>query len=320
MSLVPSAGARDFSVVLSEQTRISGKLWGREPENATDPTRRFLCMHGWLDNANTWDNVIPQLMKTYGDNVSFISLDFAGHGWSDHRGEFEEYTQHRFVFDVLQVADLIGWVQFGILAHSMGGGTGLIIAGTFSQRVSCLITVDVLGPVSVDADRQPELLYKSWIDRQEFPKRNPKPLYSSVMEAAKARARSGEVTLEAALILAERGLMVVQVPGGEEKYTWRTDQRLRAVAPAMFTNDTVLEMIRRVEVPVLAVLAPTPTGSGEQVDGRIEALGKKGTIVRVEAGHHLHLDPDSADEFVKVVKTFLEERVWKEERQLMARL
>ncbi|KAI8809269.1 Alpha/Beta hydrolase protein [Cladochytrium replicatum] len=320
MSLEPTAGARNFVAVLAENIRISGKVWGRAPQKATDPTRRFICTHGWLDNANTWDPVIPILVEAYGDSVSFLALDFAGHGWSDTRSENDEYVLHRNVYDVLQVADLLGWDQFGIMGHSMGGGIGLVIAGTFPERVSALISVDILGPVSIPANRQTDLLKRSWNDRLGFLKRNPKPIYNSVSDAALARARTGEVSLDVAKILTDRGLG--PVPGDDgERWTWRSDQRLRAAAPGMFTNDAVLEMINRVKAPVLVVLAPTRTGSGKQLDGRVDMLGSRGTVVRLpNARHHLHMEPETVELFVLAVKSFLEERVWKTGGSMKAKL
>ncbi|KAI8812563.1 Alpha/Beta hydrolase protein [Cladochytrium replicatum] len=311
MSMQPTAAARDFTAVLAENIHISGKVWGRSPQKATDPTRRFVCTHGWLDNANSWDAAIPKLVEAYGDAVTFLALDFAGHGWSDARTETDEYVIHRNVYDVLQIADLLGWDQFGIMGHSMGGGIGLVIAGAFPDRVSTLISVDILGPVAVPDDRVPDLLRRAFMDRLRFIQPKKISTYASLADAAVARARSGEVSLETAKILMDRG--AARVEGNEDgKWTWRNDQRLRGTMPWMFTNDGVLELIKRIKAPVLVVLAPTMTGSGEQVEGRIEVLGSRGTVVRMpDASHYLHMEPETVGEFAAAVQNFLGERVWR---------
>ncbi|KAI8812564.1 Alpha/Beta hydrolase protein [Cladochytrium replicatum] len=320
MSLEPTGGARNFTAVLAEGIRISGKVWGKAPQRANEPIRRFLCLHGWLDNANTWDLVVPKLEESYGDSVSFLALDFAGHGWSDLRSENDEYPMHRYVFDILQIVDLLGWDQFGILGHSMGGEVGLLITGCFPDRVNTFISVDILGPVSFPLELQPDVFHKAMIDRLAFSKRSSKPLYVSVEEAAVARASTGEISLEAARILTDRG--VVLVPGDKgDRWTWRTDQKLRIFDPGTYSNDAVLEMIRRVKAKMLVVLAPTRTGSGEIIDSRVAVLGNKGTVVRMEnAQHHLHLEKETVDDFIKVLRTFLEEKVWKEDGKSKARL
>ncbi|GBP10884.1 Serine hydrolase-like protein [Eumeta japonica] len=51
---------------------IAGKLWGN------DQQRPILALHGWQDNAGTWDTLIPLLPKEY----SFLAIDFPGHGQS----------------------------------------------------------------------------------------------------------------------------------------------------------------------------------------------------------------------------------------------
>lgn len=52
--------------------RLSAKLWG------TDQRRPILALHGWQDNAGTWDPIAPMLCK----NRSILALDFPGHGYS----------------------------------------------------------------------------------------------------------------------------------------------------------------------------------------------------------------------------------------------
>ena len=54
---------------------IAAKAWG--PEDG----KPFLGLHGWLDNANTFDTLAPLLPE----NIRFIAIDFPGHGKSSHR-------------------------------------------------------------------------------------------------------------------------------------------------------------------------------------------------------------------------------------------
>ncbi|KAI8809268.1 hypothetical protein BJ742DRAFT_243187 [Cladochytrium replicatum] len=156
----------------------------------------------------------------------------------------------------------------------MGGEIGLLVTGCFPDRVKTFISVDILGPGSFREELQPDNLHKGIIDRLAFPKRSPKPLYQSIEDAAVARASTGEISLEAARILTDRG--VVLVPGDDvDRWTWRTDQKLRNFDPGTYSNDAVLEMIRRVKAKILVVLAPTRTGSGENIEKRVAALGNK---------------------------------------------
>jgi pimeloyl-ACP methyl ester carboxylesterase len=47
---------------------ISGKWWG---DLSINP---ILCLHGWLDNAGTFDRLIPLLPREF----SYLAIDFPG--------------------------------------------------------------------------------------------------------------------------------------------------------------------------------------------------------------------------------------------------
>lgn len=53
---------------------IAGKWWG-----PTDQ-RPIVMLHGWQDNCGTFDRLVPLLP----DNLSFLAVDFPGHGLSSH--------------------------------------------------------------------------------------------------------------------------------------------------------------------------------------------------------------------------------------------
>src|SRR4051794_6191323 len=76
--------------------RLTAKTWG-DPSGA--PT---LALHGWLDNANTFDALAPLLPE-----LDLIAPDFAGHGFSSHRPIATHYTSLLDVQDVLGIADAL---------------------------------------------------------------------------------------------------------------------------------------------------------------------------------------------------------------------
>ena len=90
--------------------RLAAKAWGN-PDGVP-----FLGLHGWLDNANTFNRLAPLLPE-----LNFIALDFAGHGLSDHRAPGVHYTSFFDVQDVVAAAEALGFERFGLIGHSMGG-------------------------------------------------------------------------------------------------------------------------------------------------------------------------------------------------------
>lgn len=61
---------------------IAGKWYG--PENV----RPIVMLHGWQDNVGTFDTLIPLLPP----KLSYLSIDFAGHGLSSRLPHGMRYT------------------------------------------------------------------------------------------------------------------------------------------------------------------------------------------------------------------------------------
>uniref|UniRef100_H2ZSP7 AB hydrolase-1 domain-containing protein n=1 Tax=Latimeria chalumnae TaxID=7897 RepID=H2ZSP7_LATCH len=89
---------------------IAAKAWG-------PPTGRpILCLHGWADNANTFNELIPLLPKDY----YYVVLDLPGHGFSSHRPSGVPYYDASYLGDVRWVVEELEWSKFTIMGHSMG--------------------------------------------------------------------------------------------------------------------------------------------------------------------------------------------------------
>ena len=65
--------------------RLVAKCWGK-PEGLP-----VLALHGWLDNAATFDHLAPFLPE-----FRLVSLDLPGHGFSDHRPIWNVISFHRY--------------------------------------------------------------------------------------------------------------------------------------------------------------------------------------------------------------------------------
>ncbi|KAH0616826.1 hypothetical protein JD844_028240, partial [Phrynosoma platyrhinos] len=73
---------------------IAAKAWG-SPQG-----RPVLCLHGWMDNADSFSKLIPLLPK----DCYYMAIDFAGHGLSSHRPAGCPYYLIDYVSDVRRVA------------------------------------------------------------------------------------------------------------------------------------------------------------------------------------------------------------------------
>jgi len=185
----------------------------------------------WLDvlAAGGWHAVAP---------------DHRGHGASDQPADESDYSLAIFAADALGLADELGWDDFVLVGHSMGGMVAQVLALTAPDRLRGLVLMDTThGPVEgVD----PELV-------------------SLGIEVARtqgldaiadlAAGRDGPLGTEAdARVRAER-------PG----YAEFGDRKFRACSPAMYAS-LATEMFSLADrLPALSSLdVPTLVIVGEQ--------------------------------------------------------
>ncbi|WNW10773.1 alpha/beta hydrolase [Pseudomonas sp. DTU_2021_1001937_2_SI_NGA_ILE_001] len=237
-----------------------------------------IALHGWLDNANSFARLAPQLQ-----GLRIVALDLAGHGHSGHRPPGTGYSLPDYVQDVLQVARQLGWQRFSLLGHSLGAIIAVLLAGAVPDKVTRLALIDGLLPLTDEATDAPARLGEALLAQLALADKK-KPVYGDCERAVLARM-SGRlaVSREAAELLAQRGLM--PVPGG---YTWRSDSRLTLPTPVRFTLPQAMAFVRRLSCPGLLVVA-----EGGLLAPRLEQLdGLPLEVCQLPGGHHLHLDDE----------------------------
>ncbi|XP_018495917.1 serine hydrolase-like protein [Galendromus occidentalis] len=127
---------------------LAAKVWG-DPEKS-HPSRRIIAVHGWQDNANSFDPLMLDakngLHRFLKEGVCVTSLDFSGHGLSSHLPPGSIYSQHTYAIDILTTAKFLEWNEFSLLGHSMGGGMGFYTAFLHPERVRKLAALDATFP------------------------------------------------------------------------------------------------------------------------------------------------------------------------------
>jgi pimeloyl-ACP methyl ester carboxylesterase len=249
--------------------------------------RPVIALHGWLDNAMSFARLAPKLK-----GLRIVALDLAGHGHSDHRPAGGSYAIWDYVHDVLQVAEQFGWQRFSLLGHSMGAIVSVLLAAAMPERVERLALIDGLIPYTGEADTAPTKLGEA-LKAQLALAGKSKPVYAQLERAVAARMQGvGAVSLEAAELLAGRGLM--PVPGG---YTWRTDARLTLPSPLRLTLAHAHSFVQSVQCPVSLVLAEQ--GMLQAQPGVAQLLEKLPfELHSLPGGHHLHLDDEAGAQAV----------------------
>ena len=209
---------------------VAGKAWG-EPGGLP-----VIALHGWLDNAATFDRVAPAL-----EGVHLVALDLPGHGLSGHMPA-TGYSLWQQAASVLQVAEDLGWERFALLGHSMGAIISGILAGSLPERIIGAAMIDGLMPFTSEADDAPRQMARFFKSSLQLGSKR-KPIYDSADKAISARVLGGTtpISREAAGCLVERGLMPHD--GG---WTWRTDPQLMLPSPLRLTQRHAVSFIENI--------------------------------------------------------------------------
>lgn len=259
-----------------------------------DPKKQMiLALHGWLDNAASFEPLSEYLNDYY-----VVAIDFAGHGLSDHRDTGAHYHLIDFVYDLQELVESQGWSSLVLMGHSMGGIIGSLYTACFSDRVSKYISIESFGPLTKEANTSPIQLRDSINSRLKAQKskiRHPTTFERTV----EARTMVGDITATSARLLVARNTQEV---GGQLRFT--TDRRLRTLSPMRLTEPQAESFLRNIQCPVLAVMGSVGYKSmAEAFLARKDWVAKL-VFYKLDGHHHLHMDnpkavADVIDSFIK---------------------
>lgn len=241
---------------------------------------RTLALHGWLDNANTWKPIAEA-----SEGVEWCSVDFPGHGRSEHVAEGQSYHFIDNVEVVLDVADALGWERFSLAGHSMGGSMAMMFAAAFPERVERLVLADSFGPITAPPEETVAMVRAGLLSRQRS--RRTRTSFYPERAGLRERMTRGNPGLDeaAAEILLERNARFERNQGWAFTY----DRRCRDVSAYRFTHEHVTAILRGIQCPTLLIRA-TEGGVLRYGDMKAQiAAVEHLEIVEVEGGHHVHL-------------------------------
>lgn len=264
--------------------RIAAKSWG-DPD-ATP----VIALHGWLDNAATFNRLGPQLQ-----GVRLIALDLMGHGYSDHRPASMPYYIWDNVQDVLGVADQLGLERFSLIGHSMGASIATLVAGAFPERLNKLVLIEGIAPLVTDPDNTAEQMSLAIRKRLRLQGRMQKGYDDFEVAVAARMDGRWPVDSQAARWLVERGLE--RRTGG---YFWRSDPSLMLPSILRMSEAQVESFLQRISAATLLILG---NDGIPQSDRRI-ALLRNIKTERLAGGHHLHLEEQAAGLIATLINEF----------------
>jgi len=282
----------EISLRLPNGKRLAGKRWG---SLTTPESTKIIALHGWLDNASTWDKIAPELAKK---GAVFIALEFLGHGKSDHQ---DNYTTLLYTSSTISAIKVIGWDKFTLIGHSMGAAVATFVAAVIPENIESLILIEGFGEFPTQLNSLEVLRQGIEFRSKQFFDRQPK-VYPDIKSAIrKLRENNANLAELSASLIVLRSLIKV-----EDGYSFSHDPRL--VAPSIFRfNETDNKhFILGIKCPVLMFWTRKSSdlnesrkifdSSTQQIyQERVKLLNPATSqvILLEEGSHHVHLDrPD----------------------------
>lgn len=263
---------------------IAAKWWG--PRDV----RPIVSTHGWQDNAGTFDTLIPLLPR----HLSYLVIDWPGHGLSSHFPAGMTYTSMDFVITLELIRRQFAWERLSLMGHSMGSQLSFYYLATCPDRCDMLVGIDVLKPL-VRSERRIISDFEKYVDKMLLANErtgSEPPCYTRAeLISLLVKGTNGSVTAETAPFLLERAVLPsMREPG---KFFLRRDNRLKIFNYAITYHDLNLAMAKRIVAPHMYFKASNSPYYEDRkyYDETVTVLKENPhfELVNVDASHHVHL-------------------------------
>lgn len=275
-------------------TELSALQW--LPQNK--PDIKVLAIHGWLDNAASFSQLATRLNRW-----SWLAVDLAGHGHSQHRPHGAFYHLWDYVLDI---AALLNTFQQSVwlVGHSMGASVAMMVATVMPDKVRGLILLDGAGPVTATPEERVGMMKRSVLKMIKMKNKSTLGAYASVDEMIKARMNGlTPLSYDAAADLVKRSVIE-----REDGYSWRSDPKLTFPSPFRMDEPSVAAFIQEVKCPTLALMAR------QGIYQRHETQAKQrlqhfpwAREIWLDGGHHFHLESSTVAPVAAEIQQFVDQ-------------
>ncbi|RLV61253.1 alpha/beta hydrolase [Parashewanella curva] len=259
--------------------QLAARQWGDKDKPI------ILALHGWLDNANSFEPLAPLL-----HDYCLIAIDWPGHGKSQHRQQGYSLHLTDYVFDldslVLHLCEQFSISKIHILGHSFGGIIGAIYTSLFPEHVASLNLVEALSPLFENEQQTKMRLRQSIIQHRDLTNSSKTAKsYSSLESIAKNRHKLTELQYQFCLSILSRN-----ITPSHNGVCLKTDPKLKLGSAWRYSEAQVLNLIDSVLVPSLLILGESGFAELQHAPNRLQDYFRQLTIVTSEGGHHVHMD------------------------------
>ena len=264
------------------------RVWG-EPAADKAP---LVMLHGWMDVAASYQFMVDALSRDH----YVIAPDWRGYGQTASGGA-DNFWFPDYLADLDFLLDhYVPARQVNLLGHSMGGNVAMLYAGVRPERIRRLINLEGFGLPVTQPDEAPRR-FARWMDELKGLHRGDLHLksYDSADGVARRLMKTNpRLGADKANWLAQHWAHET----AEGKWHILGNPAHKVASAQLYRVDEVLEIYRRITLPVLAVEAANSSlelwWKGKftlaQYHERLKSVPQV-EIARIEdAGHMMHHD------------------------------
>lgn len=274
------AESKEVSIVVSQGT-LRAKSWF----DNQDTTIVFL--HGWLDNANSFDDLISHF-----PDYHCLAIDLMGHGLSDHRQS--PYYVWEFAMDIAE------WIQklekpVHIVGHSLGAGVAFLTAPLVQDKYLSLCFLEGITPVPNKSSDFAEQYTNFWKEETR-----PIKTYKDFSDLVKSRQLSPIAPLDEPRA---RQLMQRSSKKTEQGFVLISDPKLRHSSAVKMNREQILSIAKKISCPSYALCAHQ--GLLKKVPSEVAQSFSNLKEEAIDGDHHFHMG-DNSLKVAEKLRSFIE--------------
>jgi len=270
--------------------------WG--PPSATQPP--LVLAHGWMDVAASWQFMVDALSEDFLRDRQIMAFDWRGYGLTESPAT-DSYWFPDYLGDLDALLDVISPQRaIDLVGHSMGGNVVTMFAGVRPDRIRRLVNLEGFGMPATRAAQAPRRLGQ-WLDELRQHREGAIDL-KTYPDAGAVADRLMKTNPRLPRDKAEWLARHWARPDANGQWRILGDAAHKIVNPYLYRVDEVLEILKHISAPVLAVEA-SDDSLGQWWKGkytldeyhqRLQSVPRH-RIARIEnASHMLHHDQPQA--------------------------
>ncbi|ABZ76396.1 alpha/beta hydrolase fold [Shewanella halifaxensis HAW-EB4] len=270
---------------------LAARLWGAQDKPV------ILALHGWLDNANSFEP-----LSQYLTDYQILAVDWPGHGASQHRpGAYPlHWVDYLYDLDALLEALPIEQKPHAILGHSLGGIIASAYTAAFPDKVSNLLLIEALSPLYEGESKSKKRLQNSFSDHRRYLSNLAKPVkfHRDIALAAYARHKLTALDLQWCELLTQRNMQNL-----DSGVCWRSDPRLKLDSPLRLTYSQVDALMQAHKVNTLLISGSRGFPQLREAIPMANRWFDQLQTIELEGDHHLHMG--NAEKVSAAIRAFL---------------